>query len=448
MKENGPIIIGAGFSGLSAALRLCKEGLKPLIIEKDRIVGGMASCHRIRGVRGFWIEKFYHHFFTHDTEILALVKELGTEDRLTWTATDMGFYTGGRLYSLTTPFDLFKFGPLSFLERISFAIFSYKTKKSADNELLHDTSTDEWLSSGIGAQAYGKMMAPLIKSKFGVRMDEISAAFLRGRVKARVKSRKSLFAKEEFGYYTGGLQELADLTVKQIQKLGGRIELGVKVTDITREDDGTFTVSTSKGARLRSNKVIATTAVPILNSLALTRMSKGSPLTNFRYRGAVCMVVGLKRSITPYYWINIASDKLPFGIIIEHTNLVGRDRYDGDHIIYLSAYTDTNSRLFTMPDKELFSHYIEGLREAFPEFSPDDVLWYKVHREPFATPVFVKSFNRLLEDFKKGLPRGLHVAGHLLTYPKSRNINNALRTGRLAAEEILREEGRLKEGGF
>jgi protoporphyrinogen oxidase len=62
-----------------------------------------------------------------------------------------------------------------------------------------------------------------------------------------------------------------------------------------------------------------------------------------------------------------------------------------------------------------------------------------VSREPYSTPVFTKNFYRLIEDLESRLPRGVHPAGNLLTYPKSRNVNNVIGSGRRAAEEVTKE---------
>lgn len=43
MTEVGAIVIGAGHNGMSAAATLAKQGLKVLVLEKQRYVGGMAG---------------------------------------------------------------------------------------------------------------------------------------------------------------------------------------------------------------------------------------------------------------------------------------------------------------------------------------------------------------------------------------------------------------------
>ena len=73
-------VIGAGIAGLSAAYDLLAAGHEVVIYEAANHAGGLAAG--FRDERWEWpLEKFYHHLFTSDDQIIALVKELGMEDQ-------------------------------------------------------------------------------------------------------------------------------------------------------------------------------------------------------------------------------------------------------------------------------------------------------------------------------------------------------------------------------
>lgn len=56
-------IIGAGFTGLSAAYQLLKQGHKVTIFEKDSQPGGLAVGYQEK--KWDWtLEKHYHYWFT------------------------------------------------------------------------------------------------------------------------------------------------------------------------------------------------------------------------------------------------------------------------------------------------------------------------------------------------------------------------------------------------
>jgi len=58
LKNKNVVIIGAGFTGLTAGYELSKKGFNVTIIEKSDEVGGLAAAFSINGTK---IERFYHH---------------------------------------------------------------------------------------------------------------------------------------------------------------------------------------------------------------------------------------------------------------------------------------------------------------------------------------------------------------------------------------------------
>jgi protoporphyrinogen oxidase len=427
------VIIGGGFAGLSAAYELVKKGLRPLIIEKKPLLGGMASCFQIDD---FWIEKFYHHFFNHDREVISLLQDLGKKDELIWRSCKMGYYAHDTLYSFTTPMDLLKFKEIGFFDRLKFGLFSLAAKKKADVKLLDSMSAEEWLQGTIGSQGYKKTIAPLMRSKFGLHMDDISAAFLKGRLEARAQSRSTFMRREMLGYYRGGLQRLISALSAEITRLGGIIKPDTRVIALSTLPDGSYVVRTSRDELITCDDVIITVPLPVLEDV-MKPFADQSFKKIFDYRAAICVCVGLAQKLSDYYWINIASDEIPFGVIVEHTNFVDDSFYQGNKILYISGYFDTSSTYWDMDDRTLFRSFINGVKRIFPAFSEHDLLWWRVARERYATPVFRRDFQKSLQDMKSRLPSGMYLAGNLLTYPMSRNVNNVIQSGKHAVQEML-----------
>ena len=108
-------IIGAGATGLTAAYDLGKMGHETAVYERAPFIGGQASTFDVGGAR---LERGYHHWFTNDTDIIELAKEIGLGDRIRWIASTVGTLYDGKIYRFVTPLDLLKFKPLSMADRI------------------------------------------------------------------------------------------------------------------------------------------------------------------------------------------------------------------------------------------------------------------------------------------------------------------------------------------
>ena len=65
-------IIGGGYSGLSAAHVLIKQGYHVEIYEAAPFLGGLASTFSIGEAQ---VEKFYHHLFLSDNYLIELLNE-------------------------------------------------------------------------------------------------------------------------------------------------------------------------------------------------------------------------------------------------------------------------------------------------------------------------------------------------------------------------------------
>jgi protoporphyrinogen oxidase len=109
------VIIGGGFTGLSAAYELALRGGRPCLLEASPEFGGLASDEAVGGTR---LERFYHHWFTSDSDALDLVRELGLESRLVAKPSKTGMYLGNRFWKLSSPLDLLFFSPLPLLDRL------------------------------------------------------------------------------------------------------------------------------------------------------------------------------------------------------------------------------------------------------------------------------------------------------------------------------------------
>ena len=245
-KSSNPrrvVIVGGGFTGMTAAHDLARKGADVVVLEADEELGGLA--------RGFWVgdtrlESFYHHWFSSDRHIMGLIDRLGQSGRVKIRPTVTGMYFAQNHYRLTTPLDLFRLSPLSWANRLRLGLLIIKARRHRDWRELDSVSAAEWLRQLAGPEVYRVVWEPLLKGKFGDYAEEISAAWFWSKLALRGGSR-GRGGHENLLYFQGGFAALTDRIADDIIAHGGRIERSSLVTGIVVEGGRVTGVETTKG---------------------------------------------------------------------------------------------------------------------------------------------------------------------------------------------------------
>ena len=430
-------VLGGGFSGLSAALRLADRERSVLVVEQRANLGGLARSFQ---VDGFSVEAFYHHYFTTDQEVVSLARRLGLEDHWKERQVTQGIYCSGRLLPFSTPLDLLRFDLIPFLERIRLGLVTQKLWGARG--ALGGVSVSDWVRRAIGERAERNLFEPLIRAKFGISGSEISAAFARGRLSARGASRGAFRWHERLAYLQGGSEILADRICKEIEKSGMEVWTSASVKEIANyQGKYRVVVETEKGRRtIEARDVVCTLPTPVLDRAAVGfPESFLKPLREIEYLAVVVVTFGLTRPLGKNYWISVSDEKVPFNALIEHTQLHPRENYNGQHIVYAGRYLRVGDEVWSLSDSEVAELFLSGLQTVFPALSEREVLWNRVARDSYASPIFKVGYGEVLAGLSSALPR-FHLAGTLMVYPDSRNVNSALRIGREVSDRILSDE--------
>ena len=133
-------IVGGGMTGLSAADVLSRAGVSCTVYEQAPVVGGLAGSFEVNGT---YLEKFYHHLFTSDLSMVALIERLGLGDRLEWLPTTNSYYAN-RFYRLSTPLDLLRFTRISLFDRFRLGLLYLRTR------FIHDWRPLEAITARSG----------------------------------------------------------------------------------------------------------------------------------------------------------------------------------------------------------------------------------------------------------------------------------------------------------
>ena len=425
-------IVGAGFTGLSAALELARSGFKVTVVEKDSEPGGLAGSFTVGNQR---LEKFYHHWFTSDQHIMSLVQSLGREHDVLWHPTSTGMYFAHRLFRLSRPRDVLAFTPLSFTNRLRLGYMTLAARRVKNWQELEGVTAKDWLLKLGGEQVYRVVWEPLLIGKFGEYADEVSAVWLWNKLKLRGGSRGRA-GQEMLAYYKGGFIALASQVKDAIEKCGGEIQLNTSVRSISSSAGQVNGLNTSKGF-ISARSVLLTVPLPIAADLSASIAPSGytESLRRIRYLSNICIVLELNRSLSSMYWLNVNDPSFPFVGVIEHTNFEPASTYGGRHIVYLSKYLPPSAELYRMSDEDATKVAVDALKRMFPEFQGGAIEKTHVWRADYAQPLVERHYSGLIPDFVTPI-NNLFLSTMAQVYPEDRGTNYAVRNGLQAAHQI------------
>ncbi len=436
-------IVGAGVTGLVAGRELLRRGFEVSLYERWPDVAGQASAFDLGG--GVWIDRYYHHLFQSDREMIALHDEL-LPGQLEWHRSSVSIWSRGRSWPFVSPLDLLRYGPLPALDRLRLGTAVLRLTARADWEAMDDIAALDWLRQACGERAVESVWTPLMLGKFGADAATIPLAWLWSKFVLRRRLRGSGAVREELGYPRGSFRAICVALAEDIRTLGGEIVVDREVLHVRPDGDGHLIRCAGPGAfrqtagagpaahEHRADVVLFTTPTFVTRRLAEWPDEWARRLDDWKYETAVVLLLELRRPFSDSYWINVADTTVPFLGLVEHTNLVPAERYPARYL-YVSNYVAADDPLAGMGSDDLFRRYVQALRQMNPRFDERDVLRYWSFREEAAQPVPRIGNRHRVMPFASPR-RGLYLANTTQIYPEDRGTNYSARLGREVAEHI------------
>ena len=392
-------IIGGGLTGLTAAYTL-SEGHEVTLLEKQTEIGGCLSSYKIGTT---WVEKYYHHCFTTDTTLFALLEELDLGKNLEWLIGTTGSCIGSTIYPLNTLLEILRYPGMTVIDKARLALLTIRAKK-LNAAGLDTIPAEEFITREIGARVYHSFFEPLLRSKFGKRRHEVSAAWLISRI--AIRSHRGTQG-ERLGYLNGGFHQLTEALANAAKKRGCAICTGEGALSLKKVSGG-WEINNAK-----YDHIVSTIPPQDLQKIG------GPEIAAVPYQGAACLTVCLDRDVmNGIYWTNLA-DEAPYGAVVAHTNLVPRSRY-GTDIVYLASYFGDEF------PPGLEDRMLDDFCQRFI-VKRNEVTWQSMATDLRAGPVFTTGYRNLIPRYEE---KGLYMAGMFSrpNYPE-RSMEGAIVAG-------------------
>jgi protoporphyrinogen oxidase len=449
-------IIGGGFLGQTLALRLAQQGAHVTLFEAADHLGGLADAWQVGPVT--W-DRHYHVTLLSDIRLRRLLDELGLADELHWGQTRTGFYSGGRLHSLSSSLDFLRFSPLRFTEKLRLAWTIAYASRIRDWRPLDRVAVEDWLRRHSGDRVFEKIWRPLLASKLGEAYRDTSAAFIWATINRMYAARRNGMKREMFGYVWGGYARVLGRLGERLAEVGVDVRLASPVGEIAsgpssvsvtllRRNEGPWdrqavgpeehrssapTVLRSYGPAVEYQTDRSTTdefdhVVVTLPPPQAARLcpqlsaDQARSWRDVRMLGVVCLSVILRRPLGGYYVTNITDEGFPFTGVIEMTALVDRREFNERTLIYLPKYVPGRDPLFEEDDAAIFDRFFAGLVRMFPDLSEGDVVAWRVSRAPHVMAVPEIGYARRVPPVETPLP-GVSLVSSAQIVNNTLNVN-------------------------
>lgn len=428
-------VIGGGFTGLTAAFVLAKKGHQVTVFEAESTLGGLVAGFAIDGLP---LEKAYHFLYKTDRHIIALVKELGIADTLTFHASSTGLAYGGTLYPFMTPLDLLRFKPLSFINRIRAGLVVLYLAKATRWQKFADVTAIDWMRRWGGAEVTRIIWEPVLRGKFFDYYDKIAMSYVWGRVAVRANSKDKGDVTEKLGYFKGGFKTFTEALVRAGESRGVTFVTGTKPTAIV-QGNNSATVAYN-GTEQVFDAVLATTPSHVFKQLIDQPQNAVTPafltkLTAIDYLGAILMVFTTDKKFTDYYWHNVNDLGQPFLVLLSLSALIGTKELQGKNVYYIGSYVPHDHKYYTMTDAEIKALWVQGIKNIFPSFDESTITSSHIFKFKNAQHIVEPGYAAKIPPYQSELPN-VYLANYTQIFPEDRGTNYAVAEGTKVADLI------------
>ncbi len=449
--EDAPVVIaGAGPGGLTAAYLLVQRGERPLVLEKDDVVGGISRTVERDGWR---FDLGGHRFFTKVPEVEELWHEILPEGDFMLRPRMSRIYYKGRF--LDYPLKIFNvLRNLSLWEGFMIGMSYIWSRIHPPPD---ESNYENWLVKRFGWRLYRTFFKTYTEKVWGVPVSEMPADWAAQRVK-NLDLRKALMNSilpkrgqteittliEEFQYPKLGPGMMWEHCSEKVQAGGGTVELEACLTGIQVE--GGRAVSATYVVDGNEKTVPAAHVISTMPMRELVHTITPPPpaevvaaADDLHYRDylTVSLIVPQSRSF-PDNWIYIHATNVEVGRIQNYGSWSPYLVKDGRTCLGLEYFVFEGDDMWNKPDDELIALGTEELI-SLGLAAPGDVEGGYVVRVPKAYPYYDFSYKANVETIRQWIAAeapNIHPVGRNGMH-KYNNQDHSMYTAMLTVENML-----------
>lgn len=442
------VILGGGPCGLAAAWHLAKRGLRPIVLEREALVGGLCATHERDGFR---FDLGGHRFVSSDAELSRRLERMLGDDLLTQHRRSVVLHDGRVFRYPLEAGDLLR--NLGWAENARALLGYARARAESFAHPREDRSFEDWVTARFGEPLYRTFFGPYTHKLWGLSPDRISADWAAERISlldlgdaalrlAKLRRSPIRTYARRFRYPRLGMGQLYGAMAREIREAGGEIITAAKpvAVDIVRGRVSAIDFESPRGAeRIPVRELLSTIPLPELARLLRPDLPNEleSAAAALRFRALVFLNLMLRRrDFSNNTWMYVASRDLTMSRIQEPKRRSVDMAPEGHTSLMLEIPCDAGDATWRATTEELQERMRLELRAL--SFQVDDVKGAFSVRVAHGYPIYHLGYDddrKRLIDFVAGFSN-VRTAGRqgLFRYVF---MDAAMTMGTMAADQMI-----------